>query len=546
MLMQWPLTGVRHIVAVDAATADSARDFSSTSMDNADMSDILLATLNARYSHASLGLRYLLANLGDLRPRAAIREYTIKRAPLEIVEDLLRDPPRLIGFGVYIWNVAETTRVIAILKALAPEVHIVLGGPEVSHETEGQEIVGLANHVITGPGESSFAQLCRQVLNGSTPDSKIIAGAQGLLAELTLPYGEYTYEDIKQRVLYVEASRGCPFKCEFCLSALDKTAKPFPLERFLEAMGALYQRGARQFKFVDRTFNLDVRSASRILEFFLARLDDTLFLHFEIVPDHLPEALKALIVRFPAGSLQFEVGVQTFNPAVQALISRKQDNVRTETNLRWLRQNTQAHIHADLIVGLPGESMQSFADGFDRLLALGAHEIQVGLLKRLRGAPITRHTVAHGLRFNPLPPYEILVTESVDFENLRRLARFARYWDVVANSGRYPQTLGKLLGHTPFNNFLAFSDWLHGQTGVTHDLATDRLWRLFDVYLIRVRGEDELAVRTALGADFSRSGVQGVPKFLSGHADDKTMTETKGKIRQKRHSQKKTPPERGF
>ncbi len=199
--MQWPLTGVRHIVAVDAATADSARDFSSTSMDNADMSDILLATLNARYSHASLGLRYLLANLGDLRPRAAIREYTIKRAPLEIVEDLLRDPPRLIGFGVYIWNVAETTRVIAILKALAPEVHIVLGGPEVSHETEGQEIVGLANHVITGPGESSFAQLCRQVLNGSTPDSKIIAGAQGLLAELTLPYGEYTYEDIKQRVL---------------------------------------------------------------------------------------------------------------------------------------------------------------------------------------------------------------------------------------------------------------------------------------------------------------------------------------------------------
>ncbi len=500
------------------------------------MSDILLATLNARYSHASLGLRYLLANLGDLRARAAIREYTIKRAPLEIVEDLLRDKPRLIGFGVYIWNVVETTRVIAILKAVAPEVHIVLGGPEVSHETEGQEIVGLADHVITGPGESSFAELCRQVLDGTSPAGKIIAGAQPPLAELVLPYGEYTDEDIKQRVLYVEASRGCPFKCEFCLSALDKTAKPFPLERFLKAMDRLYQRGARQFKFVDRTFNLDVRSASRILEFFLVRLDDTLFLHFEIVPDHLPEALKALIVRFPAGSLQFEVGVQSFNPEVQALISRKQDNARTETNLRWLCQHTQAHIHADLIVGLPGECMQSFADGFDRLLALGPHEIQVGLLKRLRGAPITRHTVAHGLRFNPLPPYEILATECIDFKNLRRLARFARYWDVVANSGRYPQTLGKLLGHAPFNNFMAFSDWMHVRTGVMHDLATDRLWCLFDVYLIRVRGEDEIAVRTALGADFSRSGVQGVPKFLSGHADDKIMTETKGKIRQKRHS----------
>lgn len=533
--MQIDTAEVRHFVAVWVTMADSARDFSATSMDNAGMSDILLATLNARYSHASLGLRCLLANLGELRGQADICEYTIKRAPLEIVEDLLSRKPRLIGFGVYIWNVVETTRVVAILKTLAPEVRIVLGGPEVSHETEGQEIVGLADHVITGPGELSFAGLCRLVLSGATPVERIIPGVVGPLAELALPYGEYTDQDIRQRVIYVEASRGCPFKCEFCLSALDKTAKPFPLECFLDAMDTLHQRGARQFKFVDRTFNLDVRSASRILEFFLARLDDRLFLHFEIVPDHLPEALKALIVRFPAGSFQFEVGVQSFNPAVQSLISRKQDNARTETNLRWLRQHTEAHIHADLIVGLPDESLQSFAEGFDRLWALGPHEIQVGLLKRLKGAPISRHTLTAGLCFNPLPPYDILATGQVDFADMRRMARFARYWDIVANSGRYPETLKLILSDAPFSRFSAFADWLYTRTGATHELAAERLWNLLNEYLLGACGADAAEVRQILAADIALMGVLGVPGFLSGEQPATGRSTTKRTVRQERH-----------
>ena len=170
----------------------------------------------------------------------------------------------------------------------------------------------------------------------------------------------YTEEDISRRLIYVEASRGCPFKCEFCLSALDKTAWPFPLAAFLNEMQQLYERGVRHFKFVDRTFNLNAKTGARILDFFLERLDEKLFLHFELIPDHLPDTLKERITRFPPGALQFEIGVQTFNPIVQAMIGRQQDNARTETNLRWLRQYTQAHLHADLIVGLPGEDLASF------------------------------------------------------------------------------------------------------------------------------------------------------------------------------------------
>jgi len=500
------------------------------------MSAILLATLNARYIHASLGLRYLLANLGELKAEAAIREYTIKRPAVEIVESLLSSTPRIVGFGVYIWNVVETTRVVAMLKAVAPEVMVVLGGPEVSHETAGQEIVGLADFVISGPGEASFARLCQQILAGVAPAAKIITGEVRARDQLVLPYREYSDEDIAHRFIYVEASRGCPFKCEFCLSALDKTAKPFELERFLEEMAVLYARGVRHFKFVDRTFNLNVNTGVRILEFFLARLDDKLFLHFEVIPDHLPAALKTLIERFPLGSLQFEVGVQTFNPAVQALISRKQDNAKTEDNLRWLRQHSQAHLHVDLIIGLPGEDMASFGQGFDRLIALGPHEIQVGILKRLRGAPIARHTESHGMRYNPLPPYEILATDCINFATMRRLARFARYWDMLANSGRFTHALPLLLGDAPFVRFLQFSDWLYAQTGMTGDLALDRLFRLLYEGLTALFEVEERILRAALETDFNRTGNQGMPRFLrAGAVSEVTDSSGRAAARQGRH-----------
>ncbi len=304
------------------------------------MSTIVLATLNARYHHASLGLRYLAANMGEHEQDTQIMEFILQNRPEEIIESILAAKPKIVGFGVYIWNVVEMTRVVALLKCVAPEIIVVLGGPEVSYECEQQEIVRLADYVITGWGDISFAKLCRELLLKRPQAQKIIAGIQPQLAEIKLPYALYNDNDIANRTLYVEASRGCPFKCEFCLSSLDKTAWAFDLDLFLAEMAKLYERGARQFKFVDRTFNLNIKASARILEFFLERLDDKLFVHFEVIPDHLPDPLKVLISRFPEGSLQFEVGIQTFNPEIQALISRKQDTPKTEENLRWLREES--------------------------------------------------------------------------------------------------------------------------------------------------------------------------------------------------------------
>jgi len=478
---------------------------------------IVLTTLNARYAHASLGLRYLRANLGPLRADSTIVEFILGARTEEVVERLLALQPRVVGFGVFIWNVEETTKIVGLLKSVAPEVVVVVGGPEVSHEVDAQPICRLADYVVTGWGDLTFAALARQIIDGPRPPGKLHAGVQPPLGEIALPYDEYSEEDVRHRYLYVEASRGCPFKCEFCLSSLDKTAWPFPLEAFLAQLARLYARGARHFKFVDRTFNLKVDSSRAILDFFLVRLaadpDDPPFAHFELIPDHLPEKLKKAIARFPAGTLQFEIGIQTFNEEVQTLISRRQDNAAAEANLRWLREQSKAHLHVDLIAGLPGEDVESFARGFDRLVALNPHEIQVGILKRLRGAPIDRHVDAFGLRFNPQPPYNILATDRIDFAMMQRLARFARFWDLIANSGRFARTLPLLLGDAPFASFLAFADALYAATGRTHAIANERLYEHLHAHLL-ARGAGLVLATEPLAADYLASGARGKLGFV--------------------------------
>jgi len=459
---------------------------------------------------------------------------------MDITESLLKLKPEIIGLGVYIWNATETLQLVKLLKTVSPETLIVLGGPEVSYEYEQQELVSYADYVITGQADLAFKELCDDLFNNKKPVNKIIHPLPLELSEIKLPYEYYNDEDVANRVIYVEASRGCPFKCEFCLSALDKTVYPFDLNIFLAEMEKLYQRGVRHFKFVDRTFNLKAATSIRIMEFFLDKMDasnsQNLFLHFELIPDHLPEKLKTTIARFPEGSLQFEIGIQSLNPEVQNIISRKQNTQKVADNLNWIRNHSQAHIHADLIIGLPGETIDSFANGLNQLYEMNPHEIQVGILKRLKGTPIIRHTAEYNMRYNPLPPFNIVSNSLISFEEMQRLSRFARYWDLIINSGRFKNTKQTLLANNAFYNFLKLSDWIFETTNQTHKISLERLYSLLYTGMIEALEFDVQLVTDSLLRDYEMSGIKGRPKFLVHSADDFGVRKIKSSQRQVRHS----------
>ena len=495
---------------------------------------IVLCTLNAKYIHAAFGLRYLKANMGTLSDQTTIVEFTIHDHPLEMAEKLLAHNPTILGFGVYIWNVQETLALMKTIRSVAPQITLVLGGPEVSYEYERQDIVAFADYLVTGEGEITFPNLCSQILNNTPPPKKVHFGVLPTVTDLVLPYSLYTDEDVRNRVMYVEASRGCPFKCQFCLSSLDKKVRNFDLDRLLTAFDDLIVRGATQFKFVDRTFNLKVNTSIAILEYFLQKLEavPNLFLHFEMVPDRFPVELREYVTKFPAGQIQFEIGIQTFNPEVASRIQRRQNYAALDDNLLFLQQ-TGVHLHTDLIIGLPGETMDSFAQGFNKLLQMSVEEIQVGILKRLHGAPIAMHSDNFKQVYSPNPPYEILENSVLSFTDLARLRRFARYWNIIGNSGRFPHTLQLFVTQpSAFHTFLGFSDWLYDTCGRTTKISYNNMLQYLQTYWETVFHRD---ITDILSSDYQHTtGKTHTPRFLN-QQQHKSTKNTSLQARQARH-----------
>jgi len=458
---------------------------------------ILLATINAKWIHPSLALRLLKANLGSLEERCTIMEFALRQPLREKTEPILAARPRILGLSVSIWNLEATLELLAELRKAwdgnaggeGGRPFVVLGGPEVSHLPGNAEIFRFADCRVLGEGETAFRELCEAVMSGdgnpgardsvlsetgektscrklfSETGENLPAANPGFrhedLALLKTGYRLYTDEDLRKKLVYVEASRGCRFSCEFCLSSRSdgggRKIREFPLEPFLAEMDGLVRGGVRTFKFLDRSFNVNAARAKRIMEFFLERLeaadrssgvcDPPFTVHFEMVPFRFPPELMETLTRFPPGSLRLEIGIQTLNSGVSALIGRPSNPARELEALRFLWQKTGAIIHADLIAGLPGEDAASFARGFDLLWeALSSPpgaapdfrsraEVQLGILKLLPGAPIARHSAAFGMRYNAAPPYEVTETAAVPARELDRIKNFARFWELIVNRG---------------------------------------------------------------------------------------------------------------
>ncbi|GHU96870.1 hypothetical protein FACS189483_01090 [Spirochaetia bacterium] len=509
---------------------------------------ILLTTINAKWIHPSLALRLLKANLGPLEVQAEIREFALHQPLPEKVEPVLAAHPRILGISVSIWNHTATVELLRALTAIwdagtVPKPVIILGGPEVSHVPMEGELAGYADWIVRGEGEAVFRELCAFLLErdgGGVPAEKAgetaaesgrirnvgpiaassssseqiallpsVKAVSGKLIEartvdlsaINSGYRLYTEEDLSRKLVYVEASRGCPFGCEFCLSFLDRQVREFPLDGFLGDMAALLERGARSFKFLDRTFNLDIARARTIMEFFLERIGEAsqpgtapeaetpigntrppLYVHFEMVPMQFPPELRETLTRFPPGSLRLEVGIQTFNRSTADLIGRPGNPDQELETLDFLWRSTNAIVHVDLIAALPGEDLDSFGAGFDRLwqtrpaagtrptpfpAAQPTGEIQLGILKLLPGTPIARHGKRYGMRYAPDPPYEALETAALPAGSLDRVKNFARFWELIVNRSAFPDLTSALFpeGQPVFRRFMAMADWLLARFG---------------------------------------------------------------------------------
>ena len=490
--------------------------------------DIVFSTFNARYSHTALALRCLRANLGGLHDRSVILEFDNRLSPNAAAEKLLAHDPKIVLFSIYIWNLVVIYETALILKQIRPEIKIVIGGPEVSFEYENSLIMQLADHLVCGEGESVIEEVCqtllgepcRQDAGDPAPQTsclpKVIHASPADLGTVALPYDEYTDEDVAHRRLYVESQRGCPFKCEYCLSSLENGVRFVPPERIFPRFGKLIERGGRIFKFIDRSFNINAAHAAAVLRYFLENRRDGMMLHLEWEPEHLPPTLEKILSEAPPGFLQLEVGVQTFNAEVSKRIDRPLNADRVEANIRTLAALPSVHLHADLIAGLPGETFDSIAASFDRLHACGPNEIQLGILKKLRGAPIARHDEEWGMVYNSSPPYDVLQTSTLSFPELQKIRRFARFWDITVNNGRFPHTAPQLWRNQPsvFAAFMEWSDWLYKKTHATAGFTPGRLARLLEKFLTAKRGLDKKMVSQTVETDLNGhvTGIKGMER----------------------------------
>lgn len=483
------------------------------------MSKIILTTINAKFAHSSFGLRYLYANLNEYREIASIYEFIKTDSVSEIAEKILLNDPQIIGIGVYIWNAAEISNLVKIIKTVSPKTIVVLGGPEVSHSPFRINFDS-ADYIIQGESDLEFYNLVKSILDGSEQYEKIIKAAIPKLSEIKLPYEYYTDDDIKNRVIYVEASRGCPFTCEFCLSSIDKSVRNFDIKILLEEFDKLWERGVRQFKFVDRTFNLNIKITNQILDYFLAK-ESEYFLHFEVIPDHFPNSVKEKLKLFSPASLQLEIGIQTLNTEVADRIQRKLNFEKIKENITFLTEQTKNHLHLDLIIGLPGETIESFGENLNKLISLTNSEIQLGLLKKLSGTSIDRHDIEFEMVYSDEPPYEILQNSLISFTQMQKMKRFSRYWDLTYNNGNFKKSIELLWKDGEvYNNFYKFSEWLYSELKTTWQISLNKLTELLFKYLTEIIKHDKKEIAELIATDLLVIKGRRIPPFLIEYIED--------------------------
>lgn len=447
---------------------------------------IVLSTLNAKFIHSSLALRYLRSYAQEAFPGIELVEYTINDVTLNIVADIYKRQPDIVAFSCYIWNIRETLDVICNLKKVCPDVAVIVGGPEVTYDAdEWMKKHPEIDVIAIGEGEQTFLELLQAYQEakaaGTPPRLRDVAGIAYRddghvrfsapraqiedMDTIPSPYADHL-DELNNRVVYFEASRGCPFKCQYCLSSIEDGVRYFSLERVKEDLLRLIRHGIKTIKFVDRTFNINKKYAMEIFQFLIDNHNGTVF-QFEITADILrADVLDFLTENAPPGIFRFEIGVQSTNDETNRLVQRIQRFDRLARTVTQIKESGKIDQHLDLIAGLPEEDYQSFRKTFNDVFALRPEELQLGFLKMLRGTGVRARAANHGYVFMDEAPYEILGNNVLSFADMQKIKRVEDVLEKYWNAHRMDYTLEWLLANqfaTPFDFFQAFGDYWEEQ-----------------------------------------------------------------------------------
>ncbi|MZH03073.1 MAG: B12-binding domain-containing radical SAM protein, partial [Nitrospinae bacterium] len=478
-----------------------------------------LITLNAKFIHSSLGLRYLRnASRNAGYQNVWIREFVINQPIWKIAAEIQKLNPEVLGVGIYIWNRSQSLELIERLQKQIPHLKIAVGGPEVSFENENS----FPYPVISGEGEKKWLEFLELIRKDEAPSQEVLTrwrtyGAD--LPELILPYLKEDFPQLKNRIVYFETSRGCPYLCSFCLSALDKTVRYFDEASIRSQIQELITAGIKKIKFVDRTFNLKPARMKELMQW-LTQFNGNEF-HFEVVGDILTTDILDFLATVPPGMFQFEIGIQTTTESVQETIQRKQNNAKLFETIRQLVEQDRIHFHCDLIFGLPGETLDDIWQSFSRVMALRPHELQLGFLKFLPGAPINKLVEQEKYLYHSTPPYELISHKNLSAEEVLYLKQFEDIFDRYYNSKRFRFSINYLLEKmdpkTLFCSLLNYHD-THGL--LMNPVSLDEYYRIFQdtFYPVPTPMEQDLLKLDYLYAQRSFR----LPEYLSPKSHGKT------------------------